>query len=242
MRLDEQIRAYRITGEMTIKLQEEFEASKKMLMEMADSMDNRTTEAEEKLSELQEETKEAQKLAGKYQEKYESERHKNQETMSSQNSSNSSGSSNLNQRRSKSALPRPAEIDSRYMSVVEENSKLRNEVKRLRDDNKDLVKKTKGAIKDVDFVQQHIATCTAQKFELQKRLHKEQEQNRRLSANMTKQAADWVTEKKMTKTSENTGKIKNIHSESVFDGPTRLKSHHVKMNEDRPRDIPVHNW
>ena len=38
-------------------------------------------------------------------------------------------------------------------SVVEENSKLKSEVKRLKEDNKDLVKKTKSAIKDVDQVQ-----------------------------------------------------------------------------------------
>ncbi len=44
MRLDEQIRAYKQAGEMTLKLQEEYEASKKMLLEMAESMDNRTKE------------------------------------------------------------------------------------------------------------------------------------------------------------------------------------------------------
>ena len=44
MRLDDQIRAYQRAGDMTVKLQEEFEASKKMVMEIADSMDNRTRE------------------------------------------------------------------------------------------------------------------------------------------------------------------------------------------------------
>ena len=44
-------------------------------------------------------------------------------------------------------------------SVVEENSKLKSEVKRLKEDNKDLVQKTKSAIKDVDQVQVSLFNC-----------------------------------------------------------------------------------
>lgn len=33
-----------------------------------------------------------------------------------------------------------------------------------------------------------------------------------------------------------------IHTEPVFEGHTRTKSHPIKMSEDKPRDIPVHNW
>ncbi|XP_033647702.1 plectin-like [Asterias rubens] len=137
---------------------------------------------------------------------------------------------------------RPQNMDPKYLCLVDENKDLHSEVRRLRDENTTLMRSSKDSKRDVENIQRYIATCSTQRNELQIRLKREQEEHRKVVASMNKQAAVWISEKKSIRGMETTSRTAKIQAEPVFGGARRLKAHPVKLNEDRPRDIPVASW
>ncbi|XP_038053870.1 structural maintenance of chromosomes protein 2-like [Patiria miniata] len=251
------------TSKMNETLQGDVEESQEKMRNVLNRLDRTAQDAEDRLDCLEKETKKAQKTSEEYQRLYEAEKQRRENTNPSQRRQAGSPTHRdltpmARQTRTSSTTPylfqapmtrvkspdrvKPKDMDTKYLCLVDENKNLHTEVRRLRDENTYLMRSSKDSKRDVGIIQRYIATCQSQRSELQIRLRREQEEHRRLEVSMNKQASNWIAEKKMVRGTETSSKAAKIQSESVFGAPRRLKRHSVKLNEDRPRDIPVQSW
>ncbi|XP_022100164.1 E3 ubiquitin-protein ligase BRE1A-like [Acanthaster planci] len=270
-RLAEKLEKLAQVNKMNETLQGDVEESQEKMRSVLERLDKTAKDAEDRLDCLEKETKKAQKASEEYQrlyeaekqrvEHYEKERGENRNPAKRRQASTSSHrdlTAMARQTRTSSTTPylfqapmtrvksadrvRPKDMDTKYLCLVDKNRSLHMEVRRLRDENAHLMRSSKDSKRDVEIIQRYIATCQTQRNELQVRLRREQEEHRRLATSMNKQASNWISEKKMVRGMETTSKTAKIQSESVLGASRRLKLHSVKLNEDKPRDIPVQSW
>ncbi|XP_041458435.1 nuclear matrix constituent protein 1a-like isoform X2 [Lytechinus variegatus] len=260
-RLKEHMGTLKESGKQADKLEEEIVETKKQMKNLLDMFEEKAVEAENRIGELHEAMERTQEKANQYQAMYEAEKesnyrfekeHKEREKNRFKMENGDDEGDGLGPvlisrpqtsvKRSKSTPIDPYHIDPQYQSVMEENKALKAEVDRLVNDNVHLLKKSKQAQRDIETIQNHVATCSGQRDELRRRLKKEQEEKRKLSSSMTRQASDWIMQKKMVKDIEHYSKAGKIQPESTLSASVRYRSHPIKVNEDKPRNIPVESW
>ncbi|XP_071817107.1 uncharacterized protein [Apostichopus japonicus] len=220
--LAEKVKLADVAKEQNGELQEELQSTKDSMQKLVESYEENTTKAEEQLKKLQDDLQKAQEKSSEYQSLLEkNSRDKSKKSTKTQNGSTSGvknaprttaavHASSSSSSSSSSSLPNPSDIDDRYMSLLEENRRYREEIQRMKAENTYLIKQNRQVIGDMDMMQKHVATCTSQRQELQIRLRRQQEEHQRLTKTMTKQAADWINEKKTIKNTENHTKLKKI--------------------------------
>ncbi|XP_071491394.1 uncharacterized protein [Diadema antillarum] len=265
-RLKEHMTTLKESGRQADKLEEELVETKRQIKDLLDLFEGKALEAEKRISELHVAMNGTQERAQKFQAMYEAEKEANlrreraekermQARMSLVEEGNEGDSEDgglgpvlvssrpqTSVKRAKSAPINPQNVDPLYLSVIEENKRLKAEVERLRVDNADLMIKSKRSQRDIETIQNHVATCSTQREELRRRLRKEQDEHRKLSTSMTRQASDWIMQKKMVKEIDHHTKVSKVLPESTLTASTRYRSHPIKANEDKPRNIPVESW
>ena len=115
--------------------------------------------------------------------------------------------------------------------LLVEVASLKADVKRLQIENGDLIRKLKGAHEDAHylrvtdkiikyygcdcfFFQSQVCTNMADRVELQKRLEKSHRRYRQLEASLTRQAGDWITQKKLAQQIEEEMKWTKVRDSS----------------------------
>ncbi|XP_041458437.1 uncharacterized protein LOC121410422 isoform X3 [Lytechinus variegatus] len=222
-RLKEHMGTLKESGKQADKLEEEIVETKKQMKNLLDMFEEKAVEAENRIGELHEAMERTQEKANQYQAMYEAEK----------------------------------ESNYRFEKEHKEREKNRFKMENGDDEGDGLgpvlisrpqtsVKRSKSTPIDPYHIdpqyQNHVATCSGQRDELRRRLKKEQEEKRKLSSSMTRQASDWIMQKKMVKDIEHYSKAGKIQPESTLSASVRYRSHPIKVNEDKPRNIPVESW
>lgn len=213
LHLAEKLKAINLSQDKNSELEQELESTKDSLQKLVESYEENATKAEEQLKKLEEDLKKSQEKGKEYNSLLKSnskESAKKSNKTPSESVSGKNGSRATAAHSTATSLPNPSDIDDRYMSLLEENRRQREEIQRLKAENTYLIKQNKQATTDMDMMQKHVATCTAQRQEMQIRLKRQQEEHQRLAKSLTKQAADWINEKKTIKETESTNRMKKI--------------------------------
>ncbi|XP_030827813.1 uncharacterized protein LOC583748 isoform X3 [Strongylocentrotus purpuratus] len=238
-RLKEHMETLKESGKQADKLDEDIVETKKQMKSLLDMFEGKAIEAENRIGELREAMERTQEKARQYQAMYEAEKETNyklekehkeagERTRVKMENGDDEGdglgpvlvsrSQTSSAKRAKSTPIDPYHIVPQYQCVVEENKVLKAEVDRLLNDNVHLIKKSKQAQRDIETIQNHVATCSGQRDELRRRLKKEQDDKRKLSSSMTRQASDWITQKKMVKDIEHYSKAGKLQDDEMSKG------------------------
>ncbi|XP_071960006.1 uncharacterized protein [Antedon mediterranea] len=144
--------------------------------------------------------------------------------------------------KSPTTIPKPQEIDVKYLGLVEENKCLKEELRKLKEENKIMKTRTHESFIDAQHHKKHLSVCYSDREALQKKLHKQQQQNKQLNQSMTKQASHWIKNKQQERKLDRERQFQQTISPiSPTGGQSRWRSANVR-NVDKPRNIPVHSW
>ncbi|XP_061187620.1 uncharacterized protein LOC133195708 [Saccostrea echinata] len=223
--LHEKMNESKMLNQQNRKLHDESTMSRTNTLRLMKMFEKKAKAADEKLKEMQRELHKSQQLTKKYQQLLELEKRKmggGSGHVTPVSVGDDGESPRVPPPSSYSLLGgnvRVNDIIRKNEVLLEENSNLKREIQRLKQDNATLIKKTKHAMSDKDEIIKRIQTLYAENAKMQSQLAKERSQHRLDNSNMrnrtlsrdlsreksqhnllarslTRQASDWIMLKK----------------------------------------------
>ncbi|XP_064632292.1 uncharacterized protein LOC135490763 isoform X2 [Lineus longissimus] len=245
---------------------DECNLSRTNLVKLMRLYEKRANEATNNVVDLKQELQKSQFMTQKFQSLYESEKRKNsspgQKTLFSKGDeqneishtctdSETASTQGSRMRRPFTPMMRPQsmagfrfdDFQRKSEYLIMENENLKQEIIRLKNDNARLIQQTKHAESDRATMCHQIITRDMSRKQLVNKLEKERKEHRQLNKSLTRQAADWLQQKKMAQQLEEEMRWNQVGPVAVLGAEGRTYSHKVTKNVYQPHMMmPVEKY
>ncbi|XP_074645639.1 uncharacterized protein LOC141901939 isoform X2 [Tubulanus polymorphus] len=233
----------RVANQVNRRLHDEWTMSRTNSMKLLKMFERKAKEANDKVNQLQIELLKSKQLAKKYHDMYETECRNNghpprvQSARSTSSEGAESNKSNTQLLRKAITVPghRLPDYQRRFEVLLVENEELKRDINRLRADNAELVKTAKHAQASADAMTHHLGTSEMARKDLIKKFHRQQKQHNQLEKSLTRQACDWVQQKKKMQALEQEYRWSQVNPMAILGSEQRTYAHPVQRNVDQPR-------
>ncbi|CAH1783337.1 unnamed protein product [Owenia fusiformis] len=138
---------------------------------------------------------------------------------------------------------RPEDVKRKNEILLADNDKLRIEIQRLKRDNAELIKKAKHAQSDRDQALHALGTSEAARSDLMKRLDKERKSKKKLDTCITRQASEWIQNRKTVLQLEEEDRFDSVNAVPPLGADKRTYVHPTQKNVYQPRKmVPVQDY